>query len=234
MADNFSKLWLQERLNATAIARAQQAIENTGNALPCRVTAVSGAIVTVAFEVQGMWTLPPVTIPKAESPWVRMPTQVGDKGVTLPADVYLGGVSGLGGGTADFRQRGNLSALVFVPVSNAGSPPDDPNAAQVCGPNGAIVRTTQGTTSSIVTDQTGTTITFGSVSLVVNASGVSVVNASGVSIVIGGETFTIGSTGAVSTLPITAPDVVVPNGSVNGHYHGGVQTGTGNTGTMTG
>lgn len=31
--------------------------------------------------------------------------------------------------------------------------------------------------------------------------------------------------------PISAPDVIVPNASLNGHSHGGVQTGSGNTGT---
>ncbi|WP_261505711.1 hypothetical protein [Burkholderia multivorans] len=172
MADNYSKLPLQRSLNRLAIQRAAQAIEDTGNALPCRVTKVTGAIVTVEFEVQGTWTLPPVTIPKAESPWIRNPTQVGDKGVTMPADAYLGGVSGLGGGTANFKRRGNLSTLVFVPVSNTNSAPDDPNAAQVCGPNGAIVRTTAGPTSSCVVNQTGVTLTFESGSLAVTAAGI--------------------------------------------------------------
>ncbi|WP_447361598.1 hypothetical protein ACSC95_06190 [Burkholderia vietnamiensis] len=173
MADNYSKLSLQRSLNRVAIARAAQAIEDTGNALPCRVTKVSGAIVTVEFEVQGKWTLQPVTIPKAESPWIRMPTQIGDKGVTLPADVYLGGISGLGGGTADFRRRGNLTALVFVPVSNANSAPDDPNAAQVCGPNGMIARTTQGATpSSCVVNQNGVSMTYGGASLSLTAAGI--------------------------------------------------------------
>lgn len=173
MADNYSKLPLQRSLNRVAIARAAQAIEDTGNALPCRVTKVSGAIVTVEFEVQGKWTLPPVTIPKAESPWIRNPTQEGDKGVTMPADAYLGGISGLGGGTADFRRRGNLSALVFVPVSNAGSAPDDPNAAQVCGPNGMIARTTQGATpSSCVVNQNGVSMTYGGASLSLTAAGI--------------------------------------------------------------
>nr|WP_249193142.1 hypothetical protein [Burkholderia cenocepacia] len=226
MADNYSKLPLQRSLNRVAITRAQQAIRSTGRALPCRVTKVSGAIVTVEFELQGTWTLPPVTIPKAESPWIRNPTQVGDKGFTVPADAYLGGVSDLGGGTADTRAPGNLSALVFVPVSNAGSAPDDPNAAQVCGPNGMIARTTQGTASSCVVNQNGVTLTFGTTSLVVNASGVTVT--------VDGQTFTWGSTGVNSTLPITAPDVILPRGSVNGHIHPGVQTGTGNTGNMTG
>ncbi len=172
MADNYSKLPLQRSLNRVAIARAAQAIEDTGNALPCRVMKVSGAIVTVEFELQGTWTLPPVTIPKAESSWIRNPTQVGDKGITVPADAYLGGISGLGGGTADFRRRGNLSALVFLPVSNAGSGPDDPNAAQVCGPNGMIARTTQGTPSSCIVNQSGVTMEYGGASLSLTASGI--------------------------------------------------------------
>ncbi|MBU9608638.1 hypothetical protein [Burkholderia multivorans] len=187
MADNYSKLPLQRSLNRMAIARAAQAIEDTGNALPCRVTKVSGAIVTVEFEMQGTWTLPPVTIPKAESPWIRNPTQVGDKGVTMPADAYLGGISGLGGGTADFRRRGNLSALVFVPVSNANSAPDDPNAAQVCGPNGMIARTTQGTPSSCVVNQNGVSMTYGGASLSLTAAGIVMS--------FGGHTITLDSSG---------------------------------------
>jgi hypothetical protein len=227
MADNFSKLWLQKSQNELAINRAAQEIKRQGRALPCRVTKVTESIVTVEFQMDtSPWTLPPVTIPKAESPWIRMPTQVGDLGYTAPADVYLGGISGLGGGIARFLRRGNLSNLIFTPVSNAGSGPIDPNAAQVQGPNGAIIRTTTGTTSSIVTNDNGTTITFGTVSLVVNASGVTVT--------VGGETFTLGATGAVSSLPFTVPDVIVPNGSVNGHVHPGVQSGPSNTGTMTG
>jgi hypothetical protein len=227
MADNFSKLWLQKSQNQLAINRAAQEIQKQGRALPCRVTAVTGSIVTVEFEMDtSPWTLPPVTIPKAESNWVRMPTQVGDFGYTAPADVYLGGISGLGKGIARFIRRGNLSNLVFTPVSNANSPPIDPNAAQVQGPNGAIIRTTAGTTSSIVTNTSGTTITFGTTTFVVNESGIT--------LTVDGQTFTWGGSQAVSTLPIQAPDVILPNGAVNGHYHPGVQTGSGNTGTMTG
>jgi hypothetical protein len=189
------------------------------------VVAVNGAIVTVAFEVNAApQSLPNITIPKAESPWIRMPTQVGDKGVTMPADAYLGGVSGLGGGVATLTQRANLTALVFVPVGNASSGPIDPNAAQVQGPNGAIVRTTTGPTSEIVTNQSGTTITFGTTTLSVNASGIT--------LTVGGQTFTWGGSTAVSTLPIQAPDVILPNGAVNPHVHSDPQGGT--TGPMTG
>jgi len=219
MADSYEKLPLQTSQNRLAINRARLEIERQGRALPCRVTAVNGAIVTVEFEMDtSPWTLPPITIPKAESNWIRMPTQVGDFGVTMPSDVYLGGISGLGGGTADFRRRGNLSALVFVPVSNSGSPPIDQNAAQVQGPNGAIIRTTEGITSSIVTDQSGTTITFGSTTLVVNATGIT--------LTVGDQTFVWGGSQATSSLPIKAPDVILPNGSVNPHTHTDSEGGT--------
>jgi hypothetical protein len=143
----------------------------------------------------------------------------------LPADAYLGSISGLGGRAADFTVPGNLTALVFVPVSNSGSPPDDQNASQICGPNGAILRTTTGTASSVVTDTTGTTITFGTTSLVVNAAAI-VLTA-------GGKTFTWAATGAISEVAITAPDVILPNGAVNTHVHGGVESGSDETDFMT-
>lgn len=188
MADNYAKLWIQKSLNQGAIRRAREAIQATGRALPCQVVKVSGSIVTVSFQVNSsVWSLPQVTIPKAESNWIRMPTQVGDFGWTVPADSYLGGVSGLGGGVADLAVPGNLSALVFVPISNKNAPPVDQDAAQIQGPNGAIIQTTTGTTSSVVTNQTGTTVTFGGASLIVNASGITMS--------FGGKTVTLTSAG---------------------------------------
>lgn len=171
MADNFSKLWLQKSQNDAAVRRAQQTIQNLGKALPCRVVAVDGAIVTVAFEVDAApWTLPQVTIPKAESNWIRMPTQVGDFGITVPGDVYLGGVSGLGGGTANIARRGNLAALVFMPISNKERAPDNPNAAQVMGPEGVILRT-EDNSCSLVLNANGLTVTFGGIKFMIDSSG---------------------------------------------------------------
>ena len=171
MDGNYSKLWLQKSQNEGAIKRARMAIENEGRALPCRVVAVDGSIVTVAFEVDAApQTLPQITIPKAESNWMRMPTQVGDFGVTMPADAYLGGVSGLGGGTANLARRGNLSALVFVPISSKAAPPDNVNAAQVMGPEGVILRTADNS-CSLVLNGDGLTITFGGVKFVIDSSG---------------------------------------------------------------
>jgi hypothetical protein len=204
MAENYAKLWVQKSANQLAINRAQQAILNLGRALPCRVVAVSGAIVTVAFEVNAApFNLPQITIPKAESNWIRMPTQVGDFGMTMPSDAYLGGVSGLGGGVATLSRPGNLSALVFVPVSNKNSPPIDQNAAQVQGPNGAIIRATSGTPSSVVTNTSGTTVTYGSNTVVVNANETAlnygstslVLNSSGITMTFGGQTIVFNGSG---------------------------------------
>ena len=204
MADNYDKIWIQKSANQLAINRAQQAIQNLGRALPCRVVAVNGAIVTVAFEVNAApLTLKNITIPKAESPWVRDPTQVGDKGWTVPADAYLSGVSGLGGGVANLTRPGNFSALVFVPVSNKNSPPIDPNAAQIQGPNGVINRTTTGTTSEVVTNTSGTTVTFGTNTVVVNETEIAltygstslVLNAAGITMTFGSQTIVLDGSG---------------------------------------
>jgi hypothetical protein len=201
MANNFDKLWLQKTNNQVGISRAKQVIQSTGRALPCSVVAVNGSIVTVKFEVNASpLTLPNITIPKAESPWIRMPTQVGDKGFTVPCDVFLGGISGLGSGTATLAPVGNLAALVFVPVSNANSGPVDQNAAQIQGPNGAIIQTTTGTTSKAVLNQSGTTVTYGSNTATVNGSGIAL-NASQIDLT--GTTNIDGNTAVTGNLTVS-------------------------------
>lgn len=166
MANNFSKLWIQKLLNSNSILRAQEEIQSTGRALPCTVTAVTGSIVTVSFGSK-IWTIPDVDIPKAESPWSRMSTQVGDKGIVLPADRYIGSLSGLG---SDLDSApGNLSSLIFLPVSNATSNPDDPDASQLMGPNGAIIRTEDGT-AVVKVSKTGIVSTFGNASSTLDAT----------------------------------------------------------------
>lgn len=160
MSDSAERLWLQDTLNQVAIKQALEATQKLGMALPCRVTAVSGSVVTVAFEVQSPWTLQPVTIPKAESQWVRAPTQIGDTGVTVPADVYLGGISGLGGGVANATRRGNLTTLQWLPCASASFPAVNTDAVYIAGPEGAVIQTQAG--GSILNVGTaGVTITVG-------------------------------------------------------------------------
>jgi len=213
MSDNFQKLPLQQNLNAMATNRALAMIERMGQALPCQVTAVNGSIVTVTFEVQGgPWTLPPLTLPKAESQWLRAPTQVGDFGMTVPADTYLGGVSGYGG-VADLTvDYGNLSTLVWVPVgSKAFSAPPDPNKAWINGIAGALLSDTAQTASAEVAENS-VTITAAGNTLVLNSTGLT--------ITIGSKSWSFGSSGFTDDAGIV----------LDSHIHGGVETGSGVSG----
>lgn len=78
-------------------------------------------------------------MPVATSEYARVPLQVGDKGFAIAADAYLGGNSGLGGGTADLTRRGNLTPLVFCPIGNTAWFSVDLNAFVIYGQNGVVL-----------------------------------------------------------------------------------------------
>jgi len=152
------------------IANALQQIPQT---LPVSVVSVQGAFVTVKFELKSQITFPLIKVPQAISRYARPPTQIGDKGLVMPADVYLGGVTGLGGGTASYGQReGNLSTLVFVPLSNTSFPSVDANAYNITGPNGAVIKDDSGN-SVITLTPNSITLACGSNSITINSSGIS-------------------------------------------------------------
>jgi hypothetical protein len=146
------KIPLAPSLNTIATKQAHDEIWRQGKALPCSVASVNGSIVTVKFELTGPFTLPLVTMPVLGCEYIRYPIQIGDKGVTFPADIYLGGVTGLGGGTADMTvPQANLSNLVFVPVGNKNwAAPDDPNAVCIYGPDGVRLRDTGSTVVVVI------------------------------------------------------------------------------------
>jgi len=83
---------------------------------PCTVVAVNQPFVTVKFDVTGVMTQP-VEMPVAMSAYVRLPIQIGDKGMAVSGTASLAALTGLGVGTADTVQQANLSNLVFVPIS---------------------------------------------------------------------------------------------------------------------
>ncbi len=173
MKNDHDKLWFQTAVNQNAIQRAEEAILREGRALPCKVTAVlnGGSIVTVSFEVQNSdFALPSITIPKLESPYFREPVQIGDMGMTIPSDVFLGGISGIGSGVATLRKMPNLAALAFVPVSNANSPSPYPGFAVQQGPSGFVCQTLDGNTS-IMGNESGITMTAGGKTWTFTASG---------------------------------------------------------------
>lgn len=118
MASNDRKTHLAVALDNASRSRAGDAIQILGKALPCRITKIEGQIVTVAFEINSPFTLPEVRMPIHTSVYDWIPLAVGDKGVAVPTDAYLGGISGLGGGTADLSTRANLATHKFHPVTN--------------------------------------------------------------------------------------------------------------------
>lgn len=143
-ASNAQKTHYGRTLNRFAERKVAEAIQITGRALPCSVVSVSGSIATVKFEVNAApFTLPQVTVPVGSPEYIRLPLKAGDKGVVMSADASLGGVSGLGTGTADLSLQANLSCLVFIPVANSGwAAAVDPNALCLYGPDGTIIYST--------------------------------------------------------------------------------------------
>lgn len=122
-----------------------------GRALPCHVVKVEGAVVTVQFDVlPGTIQLQEITVPVAGFEYIRFPISVGDKGVTVPADVSLRGVSGLGTGMADMSLPASLTALYFVPLGNSDWSAADPDKITLYGPAGALIKTTDGKASVAV------------------------------------------------------------------------------------
>lgn len=212
-----------QTLNSFAAQKIQDAIQQLGQALPCHVTAINGQIVTVAFDVQSadpafQATLPTVSLPIATSLYDWIPIQKGDKGYTVPADVNLGGVSGLGGGTATFTQPGNLTALVHTPVSNASWSVPNVNQRVVQGPEGVLLRDIPGNSTI--------DITAGTIVATRGASSMTL-------------------TGSTAVLQQGTASITIENGTIafvgslffNGnsyllHEHVGVTTGVDNTGTV--
>lgn len=225
-----SKLWAQDTLNRFAVRRALERIQSTGRALPCRVTAISGQIVTVAFEVSSdTWALPPVTIPVATSSYVFLPVQVGDKGITLPGDVSLGALSGLGTGTPVLGQNpSNLSSLVFVPVANASwTPPQGADIITTQGPGGFSAQSVDGSVSVVGIKGGNLTATAFGYTVVISSSGITLTAPTSTvdgDLVVSGSITGSGTGGATTAGPITS------SGEISG---ASLSAGNGATGSFT-
>lgn len=233
MSGAMQKIPLFESANKMAQNRVNDAIQLTGRALPCRVVSVSNSIVTVKFEINTGFTLPNVTIPMFGGEYIRYPTQVGDKGVVLPFDARLSGVSGIGGGTADLSQPANLTALVFLPISNTAWSAVDENALTLYGPNGVVLRDTA-TNSFIVLTPTGIlatgaetmSITSGTASMTVNNDGSWSVSGAGSAAISAGQALTITAGPQSTSLPQMHDAWNVLVDWLNSHTHPDPQGGT--------
>lgn len=175
---NAQKTPLSRTLNQFATRKALDEIEKRGLALPGHVISVTGPIVKVNFDVSGA-TLSQVTMPLFGPEYIRYPVQVGDKGAAFPVDAFMGGVSGLGTGSADMTLQGNLSTLVWFPVGNKNWSAVDPNAVTIYGPNGVVLKDSAGHTTATLTPaglaiaaQSSFSVTVGSHSIVIDSAGV--------------------------------------------------------------
>lgn len=211
MANQFQTLNPQQSYNRTAQVRALELINNTGKGLPCHVVAVNGQMVTVAFDLDSTpWTLPQLTIPKQENPYIKSPTQVGDKGMTVAAFTYLDYTTGQSGSISELKQCGNLSGLTFVPVGNIGTSMIDPDAVEITAPNGAIIKTDDGV-GEIIVNGSNISLTYGATTFIIDSTGIN--------ITCSGQTVSIGAGG----ISFNGIDFAT-------HRHTGVQTGGSNTG----
>lgn len=149
MTDYSRKLLFQQNLAGIIDNQIASAKQGAGYELPCIVKEISadGLFVTVDFAVaQGQFPLPTITIPIAESEYVRLPIQVGTVGVTKKIDVNIQNISGQADGVAGYTNYGNLDAvLCFVPISNSKLFPsnEDINSLWLYGPNGVKIQDLQ-------------------------------------------------------------------------------------------
>ncbi|EOW6510874.1 hypothetical protein ACOZXQ_000594 [Cronobacter malonaticus] len=154
------KLNFGGNMNNFADQKISCAMQMAGKVLPASVVERSGHMITVSFLLRDIpYTLPQVTIPLFGPEYIRYPMKKGDKGIVIPADAYLGGVSGLGGGIADLTSPANLSALVFLPTSNTEWENVDYNVLTLYGPEGVTLRDAGSNTTFLLTPESITIAT---------------------------------------------------------------------------
>ena len=171
MADHLKTPFVQSQ-QAASQQRAVHLANLLGKGLPCTVTAVMlGPVVTVAFDqTHSIFNIPPITMPVNTPEYIRLPIQVGDKGRAHPGSTQVQTLSGLGKGTPSLGLEGNLSTLVFHPVSSKNWSAVDPNALTMYGKNGVVLMDT-GKKAVFTMTPTGLTITIGTGTLTIDAAG---------------------------------------------------------------
>lgn len=140
MSDNSLKTPLTVSLDAAGRQRASDGDQMQGKGVPCKITKIiSSNLVEVEFQIKGPFTLPRTQMPVSSEEYARVPHQVGDIGIAVPLDYYQGGISGLGGGVADYAQRGNLTNLRFQGIGRKDLKGNvDRDAYTIYGKNGTV------------------------------------------------------------------------------------------------
>ena len=154
------KLNFAGNMNNFAANKIAQAQLMAGKVLPAAVVERNGNMVVIQVLLRNVpYVVPHLTVPLFGPEYIRYPMQPGDKGILIPADTYLGGISGLGGGTADLTPPANLSALTFLPISNTEWEGVDPNVLTMYGPEGVTLRDSGSNTTFLLTPDSITIVT---------------------------------------------------------------------------
>ena len=218
MTDYSKKLIFSQNLVGVIDNQIGDAMQADGWELPCTVKSISadGLFVTVDFAIsQGQFPIPTITIPIAESEYVRLPIQVGTVGITKKVTANISYISGQQDGVSTLNSYGNLNtALCFMPISNKKLFPTNPNinALLLYGPEGVVIEDLHVgpsgpiTNSRVTVSQTSVKMESGSSYIQINKDG---------SIVISGTSVTIMGKDFLS------------------HTHKDVQPGSGNSGGVT-
>lgn len=154
------KLNFAGNMNSFTENKIASASQMAGKILPGSVVSRSGNMITVQVLLRDTpYVIPYLTVPLFGPEYIRYPLQPGDKGILIPADTYIGGVSGLGGGTATLTTPANLSALTFLPISNTEWESVDPNVLTMYGPEGVTLRDSGSNTTFLLTPDSITIVT---------------------------------------------------------------------------
>lgn len=153
------KLNYQKSMSAFAEDKVRDGLQVAGRSLPAVVVSQSGKMVTVRFSINSDFTLPEITIPIFGPEYVRYPMQPGDRGMVLSMGVYIGEMSGQGGGVADLTTPQNLSAMVYLPISNTEWENVDPNVLTMYGPEGVTIRDAKTNSTFLLTPTAVTIVT---------------------------------------------------------------------------
>lgn len=173
MSGNQQKTQFGQFLNEWGKQVAASAIQKMAKSFPATIAKVVGNMITVNYEVTGTLKPPQVTMAALMSRYLRYPLQNGDPGMTVPADYFMGGMTGLGGGVGDQTQRGNLATSTWHPVSNTGWPAVDPTQTTITGgPGGLLLRSDEGGGATLLLTTSEISASCAGHTLVINSSGV--------------------------------------------------------------
>jgi hypothetical protein len=141
MSDNALKIPLQTSLRSFSSARTNDFQQSQAQSIPMQVTKTDKDFVYASFQPSnGIFTMPVIKISQSFSAYQREPTQIKEQGNAVPSNYYTGGVTGLGGGNADFQPRGNLTTLSYQPINRTVFPDRDYQQHHIAGgPNGVKI-----------------------------------------------------------------------------------------------